>query len=236
MKSCIFLSFVFILIYSKSLAQNSIDSLNNQNTDEYNQTLITNKEGNIGLYFSPFALLDFNPIIYVGIEYFLKENSSIYTDIGYLPRMQNIYRGKFIDGNDTKSSFVNSSYPNFIIKSEIRSYQSYKKRHSRYTAFCFILKNVTYDIENANEYYTSRRTTLGVTFIRGWQRQFTEKTLLNPYVGIGVKVAFTTPSKDLIKDPVFLDFIPSSSLAEKETFPLLDVALGIRFGGKIRRK
>jgi hypothetical protein len=232
-----FFIFAFSLLFVlKSQAQHSFDSLSNKDTiKEYDQTFIANKKGDIGIYFSPFALLDVNPIIYVGLEYFLTDNTSIHTDFGYLPRMQNIYKEKVEDSNRTQSAFLNTNSANFVIKTEFRAYESHKKRHSRYTAFRFTFKKATYDIENDNEYFASRRITTGFSFIRGWQRQFTKQTLLNPYIGIGFKVAFNNPSKNTTKGSTWLDFIPATSLSQKETFPLLDIALGIRFGGKIKR-
>ncbi len=215
------------------------------------------EKGDIDIYFSPFSIIwELSPTLYVGTEYFFSEKLSIFTNVGYIfawgtdPRKQN--GGKL----------EHPAHISYTIKPEIRFYKENNPQEGRYSAIKLMFRNMNYqDVEavfegyefdentqnwngignRTTENFRIKRQTIGIQFIKGHKNRLFNKYTHNVYYGIGIRYV----SNLFIKKP----YNPIESQDEndglfergifnvKEEYKMvsLDIALGLRIGGKIKR-
>jgi hypothetical protein len=180
------------------------------------------QRGNIELYISPFALLEPRPTIYLGGEYFIRKNFSLYTDLGY---MINITGAELnTDINLALSAqeelvdqiILNSSKANYVIKPEFRWYTKYSTpKSAAYYGIRLMWRNTNY-LKNQQTYeeyafstltnnwtgigeenisiYKVRRRSVGVQFLIGFKNYLFNKITSNWYIGVGTRYISTVPT------------------------------------------
>ncbi len=189
-------------------------------------------KGNIEWYVSPFALLEPCPTIYLGGEYFIKKDFSIYTDLGYMVNLTGAKLNTEIDpflatqDEAINQNILNSSKANYVIKSELRWYRKYSNpqdafyyglrfmwRNTNYLkgqqvyeeyAFSTLTNNWTGIGDERISIYQVRRRSVGVQFLIGWKNSFFKKINSNLYTGVGVRYISNVPTNKVF-DP-FEDF------------------------------
>lgn len=211
------------------------------------------KNGDLDFYLSPFALLEPCPTVYFGIEYFFKDKISIHTDLGYIFGLV----GERNAGGGINVPY--SSYPNYVIKPEIRFYTKNNPQKASYHAIKFMFRNINYKEEQFvyDEYffdqnsqswtisgegyqsdYRVRRRSLGIQYIKGWKGRFAKSWINNFYFGVGVRYVSNKP---IDKRPTpfgdswelfEIDFL---ELDKQYKFISMDFALGLRIGTKIKK-
>lgn len=179
----------------------------------------TYKKENIELYFSPFALVEPRPTIYLGGEYFLKDRLSVYVDVGY---MVNLIGAKLqTDATAaTQDEFItqtilNSSKANYVIKPELRWYRegsssedafyyglrlmwrnvNYLKTQETYEEYAFstLTNSWTAIGEERISVYKVRRRSVGVQFLIGGKNKILRRLSSNWYMGVGIRYISNVP-------------------------------------------
>lgn len=255
----VFLLFLMI-VWNSHLGFSQTDTTNYHY--EYDTVIVERKirklkfeeyqEKDMDFYLSPLALLEPCPTLYFGTEYFLKNKVSIYTDVGYIFSFR-----RDRDFDDMRTPY--SSRPNYVIKPEIRFYTKNNPQKASYHAIKFLFRNMNYKEEQFvyDEYffdentqswsvsgegknvdYRVRRRSLGVQYIKGWKGRFIQNWTTNFYFGLGMryvsnKLIDKRPSPFRGGRNVWeIDFL---KLDKQYKFMMLDVALGVRIGSKLKR-
>jgi hypothetical protein len=165
--------------------------------------------------------------------------------------------------NQINQTILNSSRANYVIKSEFRWYRKYSSpKDAAYYGIRLMWRNVNYlkNQRTNEEYFFStltnnwtaigeenisiyrvRRRSVGVQFLIGWKETVLKKITANWYIGVGVRYISNLPTKkafdpfedfDSSLDELNLDFLRFNKQYKLVT---MDFALGMRFGGKIKR-
>lgn len=218
---------IFILFTSSLYAQNyTLQEFysfykNKVNTNLHKEIKVNNyKKGDIDWYISPFALIEPRPTCYVGIEYFIKDNVSIYTDLGYLFNLTN---RKLVQQTDLQNlqgvgsigpTILDPSKLNYVIKSEIRWYRDNNPYYSFYYGLKLMWRNTDYQKTQVSfeeyaystltnnwtgignqqiEPYFVRRNSVGVQFIAGTKARGFGQGIINLYSGVGIRYIANKP-------------------------------------------
>ncbi len=217
------------------------------------------KKGDVDVYASPFALLEICPTLSFGVEYFLKEKISVHTDVGYIFGLSS----QTEQDPDININRPYSSFPNYVIKPEIRFYTTNNPQKASYHAIKFMFRNMNYKknqlvfdeyfFDEQNQFWTPvgasiesdyrvRRRSIGIQYIRGWKGKLGKTKISNFYFGIGMRYIANQPidKRPTPFDRGFGGF--SSSLGidildieRQYKLITMDIALGFRIGTKIKR-
>lgn len=209
------------------LAQNTTTSYDTIYTKRkiklINKDLVSSnyKGGDIDIYFSPLALIEPRPTIYVGGEYFLNDKLSLFVDLGYMVNITGAELNTQVDRtvsaqeDATDQTILNSAKANYTIKPEIRWYrQNSNSKDASYYGLRLIWRNVNY-LKNQRvheEYafstltntwsaigdenmsiYRVKRQTLGLQFLIGTKKRFIKGINSNLYAGVGVRYISNQP-------------------------------------------
>lgn len=211
------------------------------------------KKGEVDFYISPLGLFEPSSTIYLGIEYFLKDKISIYTDLGYILNFKETR-------NNTDFPLPHSSYISYVIKPEIRFYTKNNPQKASYHALKLMFRNMNYK-ENQFVYddyfydsntdswtvsgegyeadYRVRRRSIGIQYIRGWKGKIPKKWTHNFYCGVGVRYISNRP---IDKQPTpfgdgwELFQIDYLDLEKQYKMVSMDFSVGIRLGTKLKTK
>jgi hypothetical protein len=213
------------------------------------------KKGDLDFYLSPFALLEPCPTAYFGVEYFLKDKISVHTDLGYI--------FSFVGESSINNGIVgriNSSYPNYVIKPEIRFYTKNNPQKASYHAIKFMFRNMNYREnqfvydeyfydENTQSWsvlgegyqsdYRVRRRSVGIQYIKGWKGKFAKTWVNNFYFGVGVRLISNKPIDKRptpFGDNWGLFNMNYLDLSSQYKLISMDVALGFRLGTRLKRE
>ena len=257
----------FILLLLCSLNMQTLFAQNDSSEVEYEyDTIIVKrkikpklrysdyKKGDLDFYLSPFALLEPCPTAYFGVEYFLKDKISVHTDIGYVFSIRNN------QNFDNGIALPYSSYPNYVIKPEIRFYTKNNPQKASYHAIKFMFRNMNYREsqfvydeyffdENTQSWsvsgdgyeadYRVRRRSVGIQYIKGWKGKFAKTWISNFYFGVGVRYISNKPIDKRptpFSDNWELFEIEYLDLEKQYKYVTMDIALGFRLGTKLKQR
>lgn len=190
------------------------------------------KKGDIEIFVSPFALLEPRPTFYLGGEYFIKDQFSVYTDVGYMINLAGTKLNTEVDPtlspqeDQADQTILNGSKANYVIKTEFRWYRKYSSpEDASYYGLRLMWRNVNY-LKNQRTYeeyffstltnnwtgvgeenisiYDVRRRSVGVQFLVGWKNNLFNTINSNLYMGVGVRYISNRPTNKTF-DP-FEDF------------------------------
>ena len=258
--------FVFLLLSFCSLTTQSVFSQEDTLNYEYEyDTIIVErkirklkleeyKKGNLDFYLSPLGIFELCPTAYFGVEYFVENKISLYTDVGYIFS----FRGE--RNVDNGVSFPYSSYPNYVIKPEIRFYTKNNPQKGSYHAIKFMFRNMNYkerqfvhddyfydeDLQRwtpvgsgYDSDYRVRRRSVGIQYIKGWKGRLGKTWINNFYFGVGMRYVANQP---IDKRPIpNNDFWRSWNvgyldLEQQYKFITIDGAVGFRIGTKLKKR
>lgn len=180
------------------------------------------KKNDVDFYFSPLKIIEPRPTLCLGIEYFIKNTISIYTDLGYI---FNLTGRQLIDSTTNwqnwstngsiGSTILNSSTLNYVINSEIRWYKNKKNpqdafyyalklmwRNTNYLKSQIISEQYSYSTLTNNwtgigtesiENYGVKRNSIGLQFIIGQKHDVFKKGIGNIYGGVGLRYIANKP-------------------------------------------
>lgn len=181
------------------------------------------KKGDVSIYFSPLALIEPRPTLYLGGEYFIKDRLSFFMDMGYMINITGmklnteVNRTVSAQEDQVDQTILHSSKANYALKPEIRWYrQNSSPKDASYYALRLIWRNANY-LKNQRvfeEYaystltnswtaigsenisiYQVRRQTLGLQFVIGRKDILFKGINTNVYTGVGVRYISNSPSK-----------------------------------------
>ena len=158
---------------------------------------------------------------------------------------------------------LNSSKANYVIKPEFRWYRNNNPKDATYYCIRLMWRNVNYykNQRTHEEYaystltnnwtgigdenisiYRVRRRSVGIQFLLGGKDSFLKTFIANWYMGVGVRYISNLPTNkafDPFEDFTNAFYIDSGleflKFNKQYKFVTMDFALGVRFGGNLKR-